>query len=348
MSSQNKLKDFYQSHIYPELKGLEKERKAIISKLKWTRRFLFLLAIILPVIAISVIQKPLLNMSSFLFDLFVLLPLYFILASKIKKPYHREFKSRVVTPVVQAMGKGVVYEPDSFVAEEVIRASHIFKIMDDYRGDDYVKGRFLGKNIEFSQVKASYNIDGEGHNEKIRVNLLHGWMFVIDIKTEVTDGFVLDNKDIKDVKGLLGGGALGGFAEGALKGLTGGALGTLAGGALGILDGDEELKGQTGDVAFDKKFELRGSKADILKFLTPEIRQILLEISSEANSKSIVLALRNKKLYFGVDSVINLEASVKRSLKDFEEPMQLMEHIKNAVTLAQGFEEEEEEMEMAW
>ncbi len=335
MTSKNDLKDFYLRQVYPQLKGLETERKAIIVKLKRIRLFLFILAVILPVIAISVIQKPLLNMSTFLFDLFVLIPLYFIFASKIKKPYHQAFKSRVVAPVVEAMGEGVLYDPNKSITEKTIRDADIFKKMDGFLGDDYIKGRFLGRDIEFSQVRASYNTykrNSEGHNEKRSVNLLNGWMFIVDIQREVPEGFVVENKAMASVDDLLGGSALGGLVSGAFNMVS------------KFLKDDDRYTLNTGDELFDKRFQLRGNKADIEKFLTSEVRKKLLDIGNE---RGIVLALRDKKLYFGVDSVIDFESSIKKSLEDFQEPMQLMKDIKNAVTLAQNFEEEQE-MEMAW
>ena len=352
MNQQNNLGNFYQSKVYPQIEGLETQRKEIVSKLKKIQRFLMVSVVLTTAAVGNLTSTPANGAGVVMFSVIVLLPSYFIIAYKIKKPYHAVFKSRIVRPVVEAMGENVIYEPEESISTDTIVEAKIFKKISRSSGDDYVKGRFHSKQMEFSQIEASYrgsSRNSNGSRNENDISVLSGWMFIVDIDTFVQEGFAIETKGKIDIGAVFGSGVLGAMAKGVV------------GLANKLANEEDPLEVKTGEKAFDKKFQLRGNKADVDRFLTPEIRSYLLEmvlkpgeatpidgLISQTPGQSIVLALRDRKLYFGIDSFIDFESRIKESLLDYKEPIQLMEYIKSAVTLAENFEENKEEMEMAW
>lgn len=342
MISQIDLNEFYQDRVYPKLEGLEAERIIIVAKLKKIRSLLIWSVLIGTIAAGNLGSSPAMGAAVVMFGVIVLIPFYFILSYKIKKPFYKVFKKRVVEPMLKQMGRYVIFEEENYIQSEVIEKAALFKSFSSIHGDDYVKGRFHDVDMEFSQVHITKIVEkkirhrqqgSDSMDNTTYISLLDGLLFVIDTKLSVDEGFALIAKSSLDLNDVLGVG-----------------LGTVAKGMLKVSqhfvkEDIDPLVQESGDKAFDDRFELRGSKKDVDTFLTPQIRALLLDIVGKGQ---LIVGLRDRKLYFGVGSAISFEGKISQSLKEYKEPLELMGHIKNAVTLAQSFDVPKEEMTMEW
>jgi hypothetical protein len=164
MKSLSKLTDFYYKELYPSLEELEKTRMQILSQLKW---YGAMGAVIFALIAIWIGK----NFGLF-HPLMIAVAIGFIVLSSITyrfmtQGYAKDFKAKIITPLIGAIDSNLLYNPDFMISQHLFERSQLFThSIDRYSGNDYVKGSIDGVPLEFSDVHAEYKTKNQkGQNE---------------------------------------------------------------------------------------------------------------------------------------------------------------------------------------
>jgi hypothetical protein len=81
--------------------------------------------------------------------------------------YAKDFKERIITPMIGAIDPHLLYNPTFMVSQHLFERSELFKhSIDRYSGNDYVKGSIDGVPLEFSDVHAEYQTrDSKGRTQ---------------------------------------------------------------------------------------------------------------------------------------------------------------------------------------
>ncbi len=99
--------------------------------------------------------------------------------------FRREFKRRLVTPVVQAFLPGLGFEPDAYIERAEFEHVGLFRGLPitHYRGEDLVRGQVGATAIRFSELHAE-NVrttrDAKGRTSTQRTTIFQGLFFCAD------------------------------------------------------------------------------------------------------------------------------------------------------------------------
>ena len=100
------------------------------------------------------------------------------------KSYKKEFKARLISPLVKFFGEDFQYSADSFIDSGRYLASRIFRTsFDRYSGEDYIAGTAGKTRFECSEVCAEYEtetVDSKGNKEKHWKTIFSGLFFIAD------------------------------------------------------------------------------------------------------------------------------------------------------------------------
>lgn len=164
MKSISELTDYYYKELYPSLNELEETRKRIVSQLKWYG------GIGGAVFAIAAMWMGK-NVGLF-HPLMMAVAIGFVVLASITyrfmtQGYARDFKTKVITPLIGAIDPHLLYNPNFMVSQHLFVRSDLFNhSIDRYSGNDYVKGSVDSVNIEFSDVHAEYQTrDSKGRTQ---------------------------------------------------------------------------------------------------------------------------------------------------------------------------------------
>jgi len=150
MKSISQLTNFYYNDLYPTLQELEDERKALKKRIN-TITLIYLLAV--GIIFWFVYQHT--ELDTFFAFLPLPLIIYFKLYRYLTKDYYVDFKNKIIAPLIDAIDSNLHYSPTSHISIENFKGSKLFlEYPDRCRGNDYVKGKIDGVNIEFSDIYA--------------------------------------------------------------------------------------------------------------------------------------------------------------------------------------------------
>lgn len=144
MKSVSDLTDFYYKNLFPTLEKLESDRKNI-------RHRIIVIGVFYTLITAFIAYE--INSA---FDLIIVA--YIALGAIIYKflvhDYTHEFKMSVIKPLVHAIDSTLLYSCDTHVSEYFFNRSKLFAEPDKISGNDYVKGKIDGINIQFSDLHA--------------------------------------------------------------------------------------------------------------------------------------------------------------------------------------------------
>ena len=150
MKNLSELTDFYYKTLYPTLQELEKERKELKSRII---KIAIFFTIIVFVIAFSLFEY-------FSFDIFIFMGVGYIalggfIYKFLIKDYTVEFKEKVIKPLIKEIDSNLNYAPLLHVPQAIFGSSRLFtQDIDRYSGNDLVKGKIDGINIQFSDIHA--------------------------------------------------------------------------------------------------------------------------------------------------------------------------------------------------
>ena len=203
MKTLSELTDFYYKELYPPLTELEKQRTEILSRLKMFAG--------IGIVAALLILAWLGKSFGLFHPLMMGVAFVFVVAGGIvyramTADYVRDFKSRVIAPMIHAIDPGLSYNPAVSVSRYLFERSRLFThSIDRYSGNDYVKGSIDGVSVEFSDVHAEYETkDSKGRSQWH--TLFRGLFFVAEFNKHFkSKTVVLPDHAEKTFGSLIGG-----------------------------------------------------------------------------------------------------------------------------------------------
>ena len=160
MKNISELTDFYYKSLYPTLQELEKDRKQLRYRILLIGSVYTFVAIL---IALAVLKYMSLDILAFIGIGY--LGLGGFLYKFLVKDYTKEFKEKVIRPLIMALDTKLKYTPSLHVPQHTFERSQLFTSdIDRMNGNDFVRGEIDGIKIEFSDIHAEeQHKDSKGH-----------------------------------------------------------------------------------------------------------------------------------------------------------------------------------------
>jgi len=143
MKNLSALTDFYYETLYPTLKKLEEDRKQL-------RYRILLIASVLTFLTFLLVYA----FKDFLF-IFIYLGLGTFIYKFLIKDYTKEFKEKIITPLILELDSNLNYSPTLHVSQRYFDKSKLFtSTIDRFNGNDFVRGKINEVPIQFSDIHA--------------------------------------------------------------------------------------------------------------------------------------------------------------------------------------------------
>lgn len=150
MKSTSELTDFYYKTLYPALEILEKQRKNVRYRVFVTGALLTLIFFLIFILFSNSMSSDFLAFLAFAY-----VGIGTILYKFLTKNYTKEFKEKIIKPLIHAIDNTLSYFSDTYLPQKHFISSEIFTSHPDrISGNDYVSGKIDGINIEFSDLHA--------------------------------------------------------------------------------------------------------------------------------------------------------------------------------------------------
>ncbi|MDP3586650.1 MAG: DUF3137 domain-containing protein [Sulfuricurvum sp.] len=309
MKSLSELTDFYYKELYPSLNELEKTRMQIISQLKW---YGGMGAVVFTLTAIWMGK----NFGLF-HPLMIAVAIGFIVLASITyrfmtQGYAKDFKSKIITPLIGAIDSNLLYNPDFMISQHLFERSQLFNHkVDRYNGNDYVKGSIDGVPLEFSDVHAEYQTkDSKGRTQW--QTLFRGLFLVAEF-----------NKYFKSKTVIL--------PDQAEKN-----FGTLIGGWLQSINFSRDDLIRLDDPEFEKAFVVYGNDPIEARYiLSHSMMKRILEFQKKITHPLFVSFVHNH-IHIGIGTKKDLfEPAVFTSLLDFKQAMEYINTLRYTIGLVE-------------
>lgn len=144
MKNVSELTDFYYENLFPALEELENERKSLRRRTAITA---FAYTIIM-----AMLTNTLDDANGFI--IFVYFALGTVIYKFMIRDYTHKFKMKIIKPLVHAIDNSLLYSSKTHISEYLFNRSDLFSEPDRISGNDYVKGKVDGINIQFSDIHA--------------------------------------------------------------------------------------------------------------------------------------------------------------------------------------------------
>jgi hypothetical protein len=307
MISTSELTDFYYKELYPSLNELEETRKRIVSQLK----FYGGMGIVVFAIAALWMGKN----FGLLHPLSIALVIGFIILASITyrfmtNGYAKDFKAKIITPMIGAIDPHLLYNPDFMISQHLFERSDLFKhSIDRYSGNDYVKGSIEGVPLEFSDVHAEYQTKNSKGNSEWHT-LFRGLFLVAEF-----------NKHFKAKTVIL--------PDHAEK-----SFGSLIGGWLQSINFTREGLIRMDDPEFEKHFVVYGSdQIEARYILTHSMMQRIVNFQKKI-SHPLFISFVHNHIHVGIGTGKDLfEPAVFTSLLDYKQAMEYVNTLQNTIGL---------------
>lgn len=309
MKSLSELTDFYYKELYPSLNELEKTRMQIISQLKW---YGGMGAVVFILTAIWMGK----NFGLF-HPLMIAVAIGFIALASITyrfmtQGYAKDFKNKIITPLIGAIDSNLLYNPDFMISQHLFERSQLFNHkVDRYNGNDYVKGSIDGVPLEFSDVHAEYQTkDSKGRTQWH--TLFRGLFLVAEF-----------NKYFKSKTVIL--------PDQAEKN-----FGTLIGGWLQSINFSRDDLIRLDDPEFEKAFVVYGNDPIEARYiLSHSMMKRILEFQKKITHPLFVSFVHNH-IHIGIGTKKDLfEPAVFTSLLDFKQAMEYINTLRYTIGLVE-------------
>ncbi|MDD2829319.1 MAG: DUF3137 domain-containing protein [Sulfuricurvum sp.] len=309
MKTLSELTDYYYKELYPSIDELEKTRQEIASRLKlyggmglalfglvaiWCTKTFGLLHPMSIAIAIGFIAVGT------------------IIYRSMTQNYAKDFKEKVITPLINAIDSNLLYNPDLMISQTLFERSQLFNhSIDRYRGNDYVKGSIDGVPIEFSDVHAEYQTrDSKGRTQWH--TLFRGLFLVAEF-----------NKHFKSRTVLL-------------PDLAEKTFGNLIGGWLQSLNISRDKVIQLDDPEFEKKFVVYGNDPIEARYiLSHSMMNRIVEFQKKISYPLFISFVYNH-IHVGIGAGKDLfEPAVFTSLLDYKQAMEYINTLRYTIGLVE-------------
>ena len=307
MKSTSELTDFYYKELYPSLNELEETRKRIVSQLKWYGG--------MGLVVFSITALWMGKNFGLLHPLMIAVVIGFIVIASITyrfmtSGYAKDFKARVITPLIGAIDPHLLYNPDFMISQYLFERSNLFQhSIDRYSGNDYVKGSIDGVPLEFSDVHAEYQTrDSKGRTQWH--TLFRGLFLVSEF-----------NKNFKSKTVIL--------PDQAEKN-----FGSLIGGWLQSINFSRDDLIRLDDPEFEKYFVVYGSdQIETHYILSHSMMKRILDFQRRV-SHPLFISFVHNHIHIGIGTGKDLfEPAVFTSLLDYKQAMEYVNTLQNTIGL---------------
>jgi hypothetical protein len=309
MKSTSELTDFYYKELYPSLNELEETRKKIVSQLKWYGG--------MGLVVFSIAALWMGKNFGLLHPLMIAVVIGFIVIASITyrfmtSGYAKDFKARVITPLIGAIDPHLLYNPDFMISQYLFERSNLFQhSIDRYSGNDYVKGSIDGVPLEFSDVHAEYQTrDSKGRTQWH--TLFRGLFLVSEF-----------NKNFKSKTVIL--------PDQAEKN-----FGSLIGGWLQSINFSRDDLIRMDDPEFEKNFVIYGSdQIEARYILSHSMMKRILDFQRRV-SHPLFISFVHNHIHVGIATGKDLfEPAVFTSLLDYKQAMEYVNTLQNTIGLVE-------------
>ncbi len=163
MKNLSELTDFYYKTLYPTLKKLEDERKQLKYRIVIVGiLYTFIVAIFIIYIksiffqsfdAIFVVGIIYIGVGGFIYNILI-------------KSYKDTFKDKIIEPLITEFDKNLHYTSELHIPQQYFINSKIFtQRVDKLDGNDFVRGKIDGVDIQFSDIHAQKRYKDSKHKE---------------------------------------------------------------------------------------------------------------------------------------------------------------------------------------
>ena len=309
MKGLSELTDFYYKTLFPTLQKLEEDRKKLQKRIITIGVIYTLFAL---VILISLTSSNYVNFDFIIFLAFAYFGGGSFLYKYLIKDYTKEFKANVIDPLIKEIDSELHYVAQMHVAEQHFSRSKLFTTKPDrVSGNDYVRGKIDGINIEFSDFHAEKrHRDSKGRTSWS--TLFQGLFIISEF-----------NKNFKGTTVILPDSAESTFGSFIGSWLQSNNFGR-----------DELIKMDS--VAFEKEFVVYGTdQIEARYILTPLLMQKLLNYKKRTKKK-LFISFTSKKLYIAIAYNKDLfEPSVFHSLLKYKIAMEYVETLHLAIGIVE-------------
>jgi hypothetical protein len=309
MKGLSELTDFYYKTLFPTLQKLEVDRKKL-------QKRIITIGIIYTLLALTILL-PLTASNHINFNLIIFLAFFYLgsgsfLYKYLIKDYTKEFKANVIEPLIKEIDSELHYSAQMHIPQEQFTRSKLFTSRPDrVHGNDYVRGKIDGINIEFSDFHAEKrHQDSKGHTSWS--TLFKGLFIVSEF-----------NKNFKGTTVILPDSAESTFGNFIGSWLQSNNFGR-----------DELIKMDS--VAFEKEFVVYGTdQIEARYILTPLLMQKLLNYKKRTKKK-LFISFTSKRLYIAIAYNKDLfEPSVFHSLLKYKIAMEYVETLYLAIGIVE-------------
>jgi len=140
----SELTDFYYKNLFPTLEILEKDRKQLRSRI-------IIIGVLVTIFAIFIASLLPKNLD---FVGVAYVAAGALLYKFLLKDYTKEFKQKIIRPLINAIDEKLNYSETLHVARSHFDKSDLFSSPDRFTGNDLVRGKIENINIQFSDIHA--------------------------------------------------------------------------------------------------------------------------------------------------------------------------------------------------
>ncbi len=270
MVDEARMQEMFQ-RLWPMLQEIEAERQQVKARMKKIIAGAFLMLILCAAVAG--------------FYLFIAAVAIFVctvfLYNAAGKDYVRNFKTKVMGPLVKAYDPHLEYQPQSGIYESEMMGSRIFLTHPNrYATEDLVSGAIGKTSVKFAEIRASRET-GSGKNRRVE-HIFNGLFFIADF-----------NKDFKGTTLVL-------------PDVAESTLGSFIGNMLQSSNFGRPQLVKLEDPEFEKRFVVYGDdQIEARYILSPSLMQRLLDCRKEIG-KDVAFSFTKNKIYIAISGTGNL------------------------------------------
>lgn len=178
MTSLSSLMDYYYESMYPELKILEKDRLAIVARLK---KAILMLIVFAAGLSIFLIQGEFfVPLHATILSAMLSFLIYMFVYRHETAGYKSLFKDQIIEKIIHFIDPSLVYDKMEYIQKSEFDRSGIFPHdYDRYSGNDLVHGTIYGVSIRFSSLHVEEKRSDKNGKEEWH-SLFQGLFFVAD------------------------------------------------------------------------------------------------------------------------------------------------------------------------
>ena len=208
------------------------------------------------------------------FAFFIGIILYFVFFNLLTKGYKKQYKTKVISALVQELNENFTYDVDKHISQKVFEVSKLFSQhrVNRYKGEDFIQGKVGNSKFQCSMVKAEErrrkstvsfgSSRKKKRNSKNWETIFEGLFYVFNIEQEFNTEIFLQPRHPDGPEGLIGA---------VIHKITGGNKGEVI---------------ETGNSEFDNEFKVMvRDKSKVETIYNPEIQDALLNLKRKVVEK---------------------------------------------------------------